>query len=135
MAHTLISMSELIRAPEFGSKNLQIPADMVVNAMIVAMVAHANEPNPYESIYHIATSVSNPLEFTYVQDYGLRYFTEHPWIGKDGKPVIVGKVTVLSTMASFQRYMMIRYFLPLKVPSILTSYSSNSFLIFFSFFC
>ncbi|KAL8501187.1 hypothetical protein ACS0TY_020658 [Phlomoides rotata] len=91
-----------------------IPADMVVNAMIVAMVAHANEPNPNENIYHVGTSVSNPLEFTYIQDYGLRYFTQHPWVGKDGKPVIVGKVTVLSTMESFQRYMMIRYFLPLK---------------------
>ncbi|KAI3450697.1 hypothetical protein Pfo_007362 [Paulownia fortunei] len=89
-----------------------IPADMVVNAMIVAMAAHANHPN--ESIYHVGSSVSNPVEFTWLQDYGLRYFTKHPWINKDGKPVIVGKVTVLSTMESFQRYMTIRYFLPLK---------------------
>ncbi|XAR59675.1 Alcohol-forming fatty acyl-CoA reductase [Bertholletia excelsa] len=89
-----------------------IPADMVVNAMIVAMVAHANQP--CEAIYHVGSSVSNPIRFTRIQDYGLQYFTKHPWIGKDGKPVIVGKVTVLSTMASFHRYMAIRYLLPLK---------------------
>ncbi|KAL2541032.1 Fatty acyl-CoA reductase 3 [Abeliophyllum distichum] len=89
-----------------------IPADMVVNAIVVAMVAHANQPN--ESIYHVGSSVSNPVEFTWLQDYGYQYFTKHPWINKDGKPVIVGKVTVLSTMASFRRYMAVRYLLPLK---------------------
>lgn len=87
---------------------------MVVNAMIVAMVAHADY-HPNENIYHIGSSVSNPVEFTWIQDCGLRYFSEHPWINKDGKPVIVGKVTVLSTMDSFQRYMNLRYFIPLKV--------------------
>ncbi|KAL2557403.1 Fatty acyl-CoA reductase 3 [Forsythia ovata] len=85
---------------------------MVVNAIVVAMVAHANQPN--ESIYHVGSSVSNPVEFTWLQDYGYQYFTKHPWINKDGKPVIVGKVTVLNTMASFRRYMAVRYLLPLK---------------------
>ncbi|KAG8387510.1 hypothetical protein BUALT_Bualt02G0028600 [Buddleja alternifolia] len=94
-----------------------IPADMVVNAIIVAMAAHANQPN--ESIYHIGSSVSNPIEFTWLQDYGLRYFTKHPWINKNGKPVIVGKVTVLKTMESFRRYMAIHYLLPLKGLEIL----------------
>ncbi|CAA2984847.1 alcohol-forming fatty acyl- reductase-like [Olea europaea subsp. europaea] len=89
-----------------------IPADMVVNAIVVAMVAHANQPN--ESIYHVGSSVSNPVEFTWLQDYGFQYFTKHPWINKDGKPVIVGKVTVLSTMDSFRRYMAVHYLLPLK---------------------
>jgi fatty acyl-CoA reductase len=96
-----------------------IPADMVANAMTVAMVAHANQPG--ESIYHVGSSVSHPVEFTWLQDYGLRYFTEHPWINKDGKPVIVGKVTVLGTMDSFQRYMTIRYLLPLKGLEILNT--------------
>lgn len=88
---------------------------MVVNAMIVAMTAHAGERGGAESIYHVGSSVSNPIEFSRIQDYGYRYFTKHPWIGKDGKAVRVGKVTVLSSMASFQRYMAIRYLLPLKV--------------------
>ncbi|XP_031100999.1 fatty acyl-CoA reductase 3-like [Ipomoea triloba] len=91
-----------------------IPADMVVNVMIVAMVAHADERGGGESIYHVGSSVSNPIEFSRIQDFGYRYFTQHPWIGKDGKAVRVGKVTVLNSMASFERYMTIRYLLPLK---------------------
>ncbi|XP_019198999.1 PREDICTED: alcohol-forming fatty acyl-CoA reductase-like [Ipomoea nil] len=97
-----------------------IPADMVVNAMIVAMVGHADERGS-ESIYHIGSSVSNPLEYGLIRDYGHHYFTKHPWIGKDGKPILVGKMTVLSTMASFQTYMTIRYLLPLKGLEILNT--------------
>ncbi|KAL0370179.1 UNVERIFIED_CONTAM: Alcohol-forming fatty acyl-CoA reductase [Sesamum angustifolium] len=89
-----------------------IPADMVVNAMIVAMVAHANQPN--ETIYHVGSSVSNPLELGSVQDYGQRYFTKHPWINKEGRPVIVGEVKMLNSMDSFKRYLAIHYLLPLK---------------------
>ncbi|KAK4492259.1 hypothetical protein RD792_003062 [Penstemon davidsonii] len=93
-----------------------IPADMVVNAMIAAMVAQLNNhEGDGMGIYHVGSSVSNPVAFSCVQDYGLRYFTEHPWINKDGKPVIVGKVKVLSTMDSFQRYMAMHYLLPLKI--------------------
>ncbi|CAK9179112.1 unnamed protein product [Ilex paraguariensis] len=90
-----------------------IPADMVVNSMIVAMAGHANQHNAM-SIYQVGSSVANPMVFTDLQDYGLRYFTKTPWINKEGKPVIVGKVKVLSTMESFHRYMAIRYQMPLK---------------------
>ncbi|KAH6836680.1 Jojoba acyl CoA reductase-related male sterility protein [Perilla frutescens var. hirtella] len=89
-----------------------IPADMVVNAMIVAMVAHANEAN--ETIYHVGSSVSNPLKIAPLQDYGQRYFMKHPWINKEGRPVVVGNVKVLSSMESFHTYLSIHYLLPLK---------------------
>ncbi|XP_009631061.1 alcohol-forming fatty acyl-CoA reductase-like isoform X2 [Nicotiana tomentosiformis] len=97
-----------------------IPADMVVNAMIVSMMAHADERGS-QIIYQVGSSVSNPIDFTSLQDYGLRYFRENPWINKDGKPVIVGKVTVLSTMDSFHRYMALHYLLPLKVLEIVNT--------------
>lgn len=86
---------------------------MVINAMIVAMAANANRPN--ESIYHVGSSVSNPLELKWFQVFGKIYFSQNPWIDKDGKPVIVGKVTMFDTMDSFQRYMALHYLLPLKV--------------------
>ncbi|XP_024985999.1 alcohol-forming fatty acyl-CoA reductase-like [Cynara cardunculus var. scolymus] len=91
-----------------------IPADMVVNAMIATITAHANQTFS-ETIYHVGSSVSNPLKFTTIQRCGYLYFTEHPWIEKDGKPVIVGQVRVLSSMASFHRYITLHYFLPLQV--------------------
>ncbi|KAL3530408.1 hypothetical protein ACH5RR_009730 [Cinchona calisaya] len=90
-----------------------IPADMVVNAMIVAMAAHANQQSEM-TIYQVGSSVSNPLQFSNLHDFGIRYFSKHPWIDKKGKPVKVGHVTVLRTMESFRRYLAVRYLLPLK---------------------
>ncbi|MED6151498.1 hypothetical protein PIB30_083079, partial [Stylosanthes scabra] len=94
-----------------------IPADMVVNAMIVSMVAHGNESgnsNDRNMIYHVGSSVSNPVRYQNLHDYSFRYFTAKPWINKEGKPIRVGKVTMLSSITSFRRYMFIRYLLPLK---------------------
>ncbi|KAI4334259.1 hypothetical protein L6164_018970 [Bauhinia variegata] len=90
-----------------------IPADMVVNAILVAMAVHADQPYN-ETIYHVGSSLRNPLTYTRLQDYGLKYFTAKPWIDKNGRPIKVGRVTVLNNMASFRRYMFIRYILLLK---------------------
>lgn len=89
-----------------------VPADMVVNAIIVAIVAHAKQPS--DVIYQVGSSLRNPLTYSDLQGFGLRYFTQKPWINKDGKPVKVGSITVLSDMPSFRRYMAIRYLLLLK---------------------
>ncbi|GKU93866.1 hypothetical protein SLEP1_g7425 [Rubroshorea leprosula] len=89
-----------------------IPADMVVNAMIVAMVAHGNQPS--DAIYQVGSSLSNPLRNGNLQDFGFRYFSSKPWINKEGKPVKVGKMRVLENMNSFHRYMAFRYLFPLK---------------------
>ncbi|XWS28591.1 hypothetical protein CRYUN_Cryun25bG0083500 [Craigia yunnanensis] len=90
-----------------------IPADMVVNAMIVAMIAHASQ-QPSEAIYQVGSSMRNPVKYCNLQDYGFRYFSKKPWVNKDGKPVIVGKVRVMDSMASFHRYMALRYLILLK---------------------
>ncbi|KAG6682355.1 hypothetical protein I3842_13G136400 [Carya illinoinensis] len=93
-----------------------MPADLVVNAMIVAMVAHANQPAAYDHhmIYQVGSSMSNPLRNEKVSDVFFRYFSKTPWINKDGKAVKVGKLLVLSDKDSFHRYLAIRYLLPLK---------------------
>ncbi|XP_058759443.1 alcohol-forming fatty acyl-CoA reductase-like [Vicia villosa] len=90
-----------------------IPADMVVNAMLVAIVAHANQSN-YDSIYHVGSSVRKPVIYSDLQEFGFRHFTAKPWINKDGKAVKVGKVTVFGDMNSFRRFMFVRYLLMLK---------------------
>ncbi|GAB4859755.1 hypothetical protein Ancab_011233 [Ancistrocladus abbreviatus] len=91
-----------------------IPADMVVNAIIVSMMAHANQRSSEAPIYQVGSSIRNPMTYTLLQEVAHRYFTKHPWINKEGKPVIVGKVKVLGSMASFRRYISIYYLLPLK---------------------
>uniref|UniRef100_A0A7N2QXA0 Fatty acyl-CoA reductase n=1 Tax=Quercus lobata TaxID=97700 RepID=A0A7N2QXA0_QUELO len=65
-----------------------IPADMVVNSMTVAMVAHANKSS--QIIFHAGSSLRNPMRL-----YTLKEF--------------------LFRMARFHAYMAIRYKLPLKV--------------------
>ncbi|KAL1557628.1 factor arrest protein 3 [Salvia divinorum] len=96
-----------------------IPADMVVNAIVAAMAAHADQAS--ESVYHVGSSVSNPVMSGWLQGYGQRHFTSHPWIDRNGSPVVVGNVTVFTTMESFQRYMTLRYLLPLKGLQILNT--------------
>ncbi|CAI9262922.1 unnamed protein product [Lactuca saligna] len=91
-----------------------LPADMVVNAMIAAIVANVDQTFSV-TIYHVGSSVSNPLTNTMIQKYIYMYFTQHPWTNKNGKPVIVGKLRTLKSMASFQRYITLRFMLPLQV--------------------
>lgn len=90
-----------------------IPADMVVNAMIASMAANAHHPN--HTIYHVGSSMSNPVPYHRLQDYGLRFFTEQPWIGSNGKPVFVTRGTQLPTRDAVRRYFHLHYFIPLKV--------------------
>ncbi|MED6106834.1 hypothetical protein PIB30_008221 [Stylosanthes scabra] len=94
-----------------------IPGDMVVNAMLAAMVAHAyaNQANDDDMIiYHVGSSASNPLKIHMVYNYISKYFNAKPLENnKDGKPIKVRKRTFFSSMASFRIYMFIRYMLPL----------------------
>jgi fatty acyl-CoA reductase len=94
---------------------MQIPADMVINALIMAMVEYANRSTTSEIIYHVGSSLRNPFKFSNFQELSFRYFVQNPLIDKDGKPIKVGEITALSSMASFRIYMAIRYSLPLKV--------------------
>ncbi|KAL3580902.1 hypothetical protein D5086_018737, partial [Populus alba] len=89
-----------------------IPADMVVNAIIVAMVARAKQHS--EIIYHLGSSFRNPVTVSNLHDFIFRYFSEHPWINKEGGSVKVGKGIVLTSMPKFYTYMAIRFLLPLK---------------------
>ncbi|XP_077230984.1 alcohol-forming fatty acyl-CoA reductase-like [Tasmannia lanceolata] len=89
-----------------------IPGDMVVNAMMVSMVAHSNQPSLF--IYQIGSSVRNPLCISMLIDSAYHYFSKNPCITNDGKPIRVSTLTIFNTMASFRRYMTLRYKIPLK---------------------
>ncbi|XP_022943504.1 fatty acyl-CoA reductase 3-like [Cucurbita moschata] len=90
-----------------------VPADMVVNTIIMAMVAHELQPSD-KAIYHVGSSARNSMRYIDFQRFNYQYFTKKPWINKEGNAVKVGKVTVYNNMASFQRYMNIRYLCLLK---------------------
>ncbi|KAF5187964.1 Fatty acyl-coa reductase, partial [Thalictrum thalictroides] len=103
-----------------------IPADMVVNAMIVAMVTHANQTS-HQFIYHVGSSLKNPFNPNVFADYVYHYFTKNPVISKEGNRIRVKKVTVLPSMDSFVTYMKVHYIIPLKVFEFLSLLLCNYF--------
>lgn len=93
---------------------MQIPGDMVVNAIIAAMVAHANQPCD-EVIYHVGSSLRNPMRYSNFRDYLIQYFTNKPWMDHNGKPIKVNKLTIFNSISNFNRFIKIRYSPLLKV--------------------
>ncbi|CAD6220032.1 unnamed protein product [Miscanthus lutarioriparius] len=105
-----------------------IPGDMVVNAMMAATVAHASSSAPADqqkttttpTVYHATSSLRNPAPYAVLYRTGLRYFSDHPRVGKDGRPVRTRKVHFFGTVAGFTAYMVLRYRLPLELLRLLS---------------
>ncbi|KMT03618.1 hypothetical protein BVRB_8g190320 [Beta vulgaris subsp. vulgaris] len=86
-----------------------IPADMFVNAMIVAMKSHVNQP--YLTIYQVGSSYRNPITFKEVHGTLYRYFTKNPWSNREGIPVKIAEGLVLNNILIFQIIIMVWQFL------------------------
>ncbi|XP_026437718.1 fatty acyl-CoA reductase 3-like [Papaver somniferum] len=110
-----------------------IPGDMVVNAAIVAMVGHANQPsdNRQPIIYQVGSSARSPFEYIKLRGYLYNYFSKNPLISSPtskhkGKPIQVSHPYVFPTTASFFTFLYITHMLPLKglrlVNSLLCDY-------------
>ncbi|BBH05151.1 hypothetical protein Prudu_016459 [Prunus dulcis] len=89
----------------------QIPVDMVVNSIIVATVANANRSACV--IYHVGTSMRNPVTISDFLNVVRKYFTRNPWLNKDREPVKVRRMKIFKSTATFSMYMQIRFVLPL----------------------
>ncbi|KAK1558754.1 hypothetical protein Q3G72_006187 [Acer saccharum] len=98
-----------------------IPADMVVNAMITAMVTNTNQHSSDPIIYQVGSSMRNAVKLSNISDFMCRYFTKSPLCNKNGKPIKVSYLIFLGTWAKFRRYMAIRYLLPLKGLKLMNS--------------
>ncbi|XP_056158982.1 probable fatty acyl-CoA reductase 4 isoform X2 [Syzygium oleosum] len=81
-----------------------LPADMVVNAMIVAIAVHANQPNS-NKIYQVGSSKKHPVTYSDLHDVIRSYFQDSPWIGENGEPVKVHKLKIIGSMASFNKHL------------------------------
>ncbi|KAF5744835.1 fatty acyl-CoA reductase 3-like [Tripterygium wilfordii] len=92
-----------------------IPADMVVNTILIAMVAHANQTQSIQIVYHVGSSLRNPLTLSNILKFTKCCFHTNPLINKNGKPIKVSKGKLLNSMAKFRIYMTARYALPLKL--------------------
>ncbi|VAH55504.1 unnamed protein product [Triticum turgidum subsp. durum] len=92
-----------------------IPGDMVVSAMMVAMVAHSKDQQAH-IIYHVTSSHHNPATYAILADSGHRYFFDNPpCTGRNGERVRLKKMRFFRTTASLRLYMAINYKLPLEM--------------------
>ncbi|XP_057730455.1 probable fatty acyl-CoA reductase 4 [Arachis stenosperma] len=62
-----------------------IPVDMVTNSMIIAMLVHSKNNTSNNLIYHIGTSLRNPIKLSEIQDLMHLYITKNPWLKNYGK--------------------------------------------------
>lgn len=90
-----------------------IPVDMVVNLMIITITAHSSQPSQF--IYHLGSSVRNPLKYYSIPNWGYHYFLKNPCIRNNGKPIKYQICTLLATSSSFNRYMNLHYNVPIQV--------------------
>ncbi|XP_024030209.1 putative fatty acyl-CoA reductase 7 [Morus notabilis] len=108
-----------------------IPADMVVNAIVVAIVAHAQSNQTSagtNTIYHVGSSLRNPMHLDQLHKMSTRHFIENPLMNKNGKPIRVAKIRFLKNMARFRMHMGIRAILPLKILQLVNLASCHYFL-------
>ncbi|XP_061369659.1 probable fatty acyl-CoA reductase 4 [Gastrolobium bilobum] len=90
-----------------------IPADLVINCVITAIVARSNQA-PKNFIFHVSSSLRNPFKISDVHNISYNYFIKTPY-QKNGKPINISKPSLLTSVAAFNISMTIRYVLPLKV--------------------
>ncbi len=64
-----------------------IPVDMVVAAIIAVAAAGPDPAGP--TVYHVASSVRNPLRYGELVDLVRSWFTDHPLYDSDGQPIMV----------------------------------------------
>lgn len=79
-----------------------IPADMVVNATLAAMAKHAGKPGV--EIYHVASSIANPITLGNLAKLVFEHFKHNPYIDKKGEPIrLVKELTYLPAEEDFYR--------------------------------
>ncbi|XP_076910498.1 fatty acyl-CoA reductase 2, chloroplastic-like [Bidens hawaiensis] len=82
-----------------------VPADMVVNATMAAMAMHiANRETEENYIYHIASSVVNPLVFKDLASLLYEHFNSSPCLDLKGRPVHVPVMQLYRSMEEFSAH-------------------------------
>ncbi|XP_073150681.1 fatty acyl-CoA reductase 2, chloroplastic-like [Henckelia pumila] len=82
-----------------------VPADMVVNATLAAMVKHGVSGKAETSVYQIASSVVNPLVFRDLAKLLFEHFNSLPFIDSTGVPVRVPQMKLFSSMDDFSSHL------------------------------
>jgi fatty acyl-CoA reductase len=86
---------------------------MVVNATLVAGAVHWNEKG--QVIYHVSSALRNPLTGQVFEDACWDYFSVHPRVLENGKPLQNRRPYLFKKFAYFRAYLTLMYKLPLEV--------------------
>ncbi|XP_066326786.1 fatty acyl-CoA reductase 1-like [Miscanthus floridulus] len=89
-----------------------IPGDMVANAMMAHSKEKAAEAVP---VYHVTSSLRNPVSYSVLYESGRRHFYQNPRVGKDGKVIPTREMRFFPTIAQFYLYMLFTFKLPLEI--------------------
>ncbi|CAK9319385.1 unnamed protein product [Citrullus colocynthis] len=82
-----------------------VPADMVVNATLAAMARHGRAPRPSMNIYHVASSVANPLLFHRLAALLHQYYHSSPCLDLDGTPIRVPSFKLFNSVDDFSDHL------------------------------
>lgn len=82
-----------------------VPADMVVNATLAAIAKHGAAGKQECNIYHVASSVVNPLFFGDLAKLLYQYFISSPLEDSTGSPIHVPKMKLFSSMDDFTAHL------------------------------
>ncbi|KAK4281778.1 hypothetical protein QN277_013231 [Acacia crassicarpa] len=82
-----------------------VPADMVVNATMAAMAKHGTARKPEIKVYHIASSVVNPLVFQELARLLHKHYTSSPSIDSKGRPIQVPFMKLFSSIEDFSAHL------------------------------
>ncbi|XP_054811952.1 fatty acyl-CoA reductase 2, chloroplastic-like [Prosopis cineraria] len=85
-----------------------IPVDMVANATMAAIAKHGAAATPELSVYHIGSSVANPISFGDVFDYARRHFNSFPLLEKssngNNQNIKIQKMNFFNSLDDFSSY-------------------------------
>eukprot|EP00898_Chlorokybus_atmophyticus_P005572 jgi/Chlat1/6015/Chrsp4S06200 len=90
-----------------------VPVDVVINAMLAAMVRHAKTTDL--EVYHVATSVANPLTNPNFTSCVSRHFASQPFVDKQGQPIKLQEMIIFPNQQTFAADTWLRYQLPLQL--------------------
>ncbi|XP_031491979.1 fatty acyl-CoA reductase 2, chloroplastic-like [Nymphaea colorata] len=82
-----------------------VPADMVINAILAAMVCHGWSGVAGLNIYHIGTSSINPLRFDELFNHCYEHYLSFPFIDSQGKFVHIERMKLFDTLADISSYL------------------------------
>ncbi|KAH6778305.1 hypothetical protein C2S51_009617, partial [Perilla frutescens var. frutescens] len=78
-----------------------IPVDLVANTMIAAIAKHGNTQTPQLNVYHVASTLSNPLTLSDAFEYLYEHFKAAPLINERSN---ITKVKFFDNFEQFSKY-------------------------------